>query len=92
MLLSEEQVRAIYAESMKHRDPVPYIHQSIEAAVLEAQSKQEPVARQNIVARIERDGHYIRAKIFKRYMDLPAGTPLYAAPVVQPETCKEKKI
>lgn len=24
-MLTEDQVRAIYAESMKHRDPVPYI-------------------------------------------------------------------
>lgn len=85
-MLTEDQVRAIYAESMKHRDPVPYIHRAIEAAVLAELAKQEPVA--HVV-----DRENCRVWWNDRYTHISQApknnTPLYAAPVVQPDDIRD---
>lgn len=76
-MLTEDQVRAIYAESMKHRDPVPYIHRAIESAVLAEKTNQEPVAWRVICDRVMLFDDYKEAATYCAEGEFPE--PLFAA-------------
>ena len=81
-LLSEEQAQEIFKSEHCNisKDLAGILYRAIEAAVLEAQGKQEPVA--------EIDRKVIgMLKIVSpdEFVRLPDGTKLFAAPVVQPD-------